>query len=447
MMRTCPAATGQVRKSRPLHLVGTTMKMKNIFAAAALTIAGTTSAFAADPVTLTFYHTRLAFMQPILEGFKKAHPEITINEQAPAENYSAGDQSVIRGMMTGSTPDVYLASYSSIPTLVGVMKDRGETSSLDPLLDKEGKDWQAANYAPAILDLAKVDSQQYAMPFTASLPLLYVNKELVEKAGGSIDQFPTTWDGVIDLAAKISKLGNGVSGIGFSVGGLSDDWYWQMMVMSAGDQMLDAKATGIGYDNKAGLEALRITQDLAVKTGMSVYADPKPAQQQFFAGKIGIVVESPSDLVAYETAIGDRFTMRTVRFPLIDAKKGGLPAGGNALMVFSKDAAKRAAAWEFVKYMTSASVQAEVSKASGYMPVNVQAAKALEGFYAEHPNFQTVFKSMNAAMPWFAYPNNTADGVWKGVAPILDQLQRGKITPEAAMPKIREHVAGVMAAK
>lgn len=446
-MRICPAATGQIRTSRPLHFVGNTMKMKNIFAAAALSLMATAPAFAADSVTLNFYHTRLAFMQPILEGFKKAHPEITINEQAPAENYSAGDQTVLRGMMTGSAPDVYLASYSSIPSLVGVMKDRGEANSLDPMLNKEGKDWQAANYAPAILDLAKVDGQQYAMPFTASLPLLYVNKDLVEKAGGSIDQFPTTWDGVIELAAKISKLGNGVSGIGFSVGGLSDDWYWQMMVMSAGDQMLDAKNTGIGYDNKAGMEALRITQDLAVKTGMSVYADPKPAQQQFFAGKIGMVVESPSDLVAYETAIGDRFTMRTVRFPLIDAQKGGLPAGGNALMVLSKDAAKRAAAWEFVKYMTSASVQAEVSKASGYMPVNIQAAKALEGFYADHPNFQTVFKSVNAAMPWFAYPNNTADAVWKGVAPVLDQLQRGKITPEAAMPKIREHVAGVMAAK
>ncbi|WP_286202903.1 ABC transporter substrate-binding protein [Rhizobium lusitanum] len=423
------------------------MKMKAILAAAALTLVGTAPAYAADSVTLNFYHTQLPFMQSILEGFKKAHPEITINDQAPAANYSAGDQSVIRGMMTGSAPDVYLVSYSSLPTIAGVMKDRGETQSLDSMLAKEGNDWQTANYAPAILDLAKVRGEQYAMPFTASLPLLYVNKELVEKAGGNVDRFPTTWDGVIDLAAKISKLGNGVQGIGFSVGGLSDDWYWQMMVMGAGDQMLDAKNSGIGYDDKAGLEALRITQDIAVKTGMSVYADPKPAQQQFFAGKIGMVVESPSDLVAYETAIGDRFTMRTVRFPLIDAKKGGLPAGGNALMVLAKDAAKRAAAWEFVKYMTSAAVQADVSKASGYMPVNVQTAKALEGFYAEHPNFQTVFKSMNAAMPWFAYPNNTADDVWKGVAPILDQLQRGKITPDAALPKIREHVAGVMAAQ
>jgi multiple sugar transport system substrate-binding protein len=421
------------------------MTMKTILTAAALTLLGTAPVLAADSVTLTFYHRQLPFMQSILEGFKKAHPDIVINDQAPAANYSVGDQTVIRGMMTSSAPDVYLASYSSLATIAGVMKDRGEAQSLDAMLTKEGKDWQAANYAPAILDLAKVDGEQYAMPFTASLPLLYVNKELVEKAGGNVDQFPTTWDGVIELAAKISKLEDGVQGIGFSVGGLSDDWYWQMMVMGAGDPMLNAKGDGIGYDDKAGLEALRITQDMAVKTGMTVYADPKPVQQQFFAGKTGMVVESPSDLVAYETAIGDRFTMRTVRFPLIDAEKGGLPAGGNALMILTQDAAKRAAAWEFVKYMTSADVQAEVSKASGYMPVNVQTAKALEGFYAEHPNFQTVFKSMDAAMAWFAYPNNTADGVWKGVAPVLDQLQRGKITPEAALPMIRDHVAGVMA--
>lgn len=423
------------------------MKVTNLLAAAALTIAGTTSAYAADPVTLNFFHSRLAFMEPILKGFKEAHPDIVINEQAPAENYSAADQSVIRGMMTNSAPDVYLSSYSSLPTIVGVMQDRGEATPLNSLFAKQGADWQTANYAPAVLDLAKVDGKQFAVPFTASLPLLYVNKELVEKAGGKVDNFPTSWDGVIELAAKISALGNGVSGIGFSVGGLSDDWYWQMMVMGAGDHMLNDKATGIGYDNDAGMKALRITQDMATKTGMSIYADPKPAQQQFFAGKIGMVVKSPSDLVAYETAIGDRFTMRTVRFPLIDAKKGGLPAGGNALMILTRDEAKRAAAWEFIKYMTSPQVQAEVSKASGYMPTNVQTAKVLESFYAAHPNFQTVFKSMDAAMPWFAYPNNTAPDVWRGVAPILDQLQRGKITPEAAMPKLREHVASVMAAK
>jgi multiple sugar transport system substrate-binding protein len=52
---------------------------------------------------------------------------------------------------------------------------------------------------------------------------------------------------------------------------------------------------------------------------------------------------------------------------------------------------------------------------------------------------------MDAAAPWFAYPNNTAPDIWKGVAPVIDQLQRGKVTPEEAMPKLREHVASVLA--
>jgi len=110
------------------------MKMKAILTAAALTLVATAPVFAADSVTLNFYHTQLPFMQSILDGFKKAHPEIVINDQAPAANYSAGDQSVIRGMMTGSAPDVYLASYSSLPTIAGIMKDRGEAQSLVAML-------------------------------------------------------------------------------------------------------------------------------------------------------------------------------------------------------------------------------------------------------------------------------------------------------------------------
>ncbi len=424
------------------------MKKTPILAAATLACAmsGTLAApaLAQDKVTLTFSHTNLPFLQSVVDGFTKSHPDIEIVDQAPAENYSAGDQAVIRGLMTNSAPDLYLASYSSIKSLADILQDRGRAVPLDPFLQAEGNGWAADNHAEAVLALGQVEGTQYAMPFTASLPLVYVNADLVAQAGGDMADFPADWDGLIDLAAQISELGDDTTGISFSVGGLSDDWYWQMMVMAAGEDMLNADESGIGYDNAAGMEALRITRDMATKTGMSVYATPTPAQQQFFAGKVGMVIQSPSDLVAYQTAVGDRFEMRTERFPMIDPE-GGLPSGGNALMILSEDEAKQAAAWEFVKYMTGAQAQAEVSKASGYMPTNKHAAEALADFYEENPNFQTVFNSMDAAAPWFAYPNNTGGDIWQGVAPVLDQLQRGNLTPEEAMAKLRDHVAAVLA--
>ncbi|WP_180900283.1 ABC transporter substrate-binding protein [Martelella soudanensis] len=422
-------------------------RLKATLAATATLLSLALPAWADEPVTLTFYHPQLPWIGSVIESFNATHTGVVIEDQAPAENYSAGDQNVIRGLMTNSAPDVYLASYSGVPSLASILEDRGLDVSLSGFMEEEGEAWVEQNYADAILSLARVGDEQYAMPFTASLPIVYVNKEMIEAAGGSVDDFPTTWDGVIELAQKVNQLGDGSIGLSFSVGGLSDDWFWQMLVMASGNSMLNAEATGIGFDNAAGMEALRITQDMAVKTDMTVYATPTPATQQFLAGKVGMVVESPSEIVGYGKAIGDRFTMRTVKFPLIDAENGGLPAGGAALMMLAQDEKKQAAAWEFMKYMTSGETQANVSRASGYMPTNKQTAEVLKDFYAENPNFLTAFSEMDAARPWFAYPDNTADDVWKGVAPVLDQLQRGKISPQEAMTMVRDHVTSVMANK
>lgn len=403
----------------------------------------------AGEVTLNFYHSYAStaeFLKPIVADFMKDHPNIKIKLQVPAESYSAANQTVIRGIMTDSLPDVYLPSYSTIKPLIETLKQNGHDVDFSGMLTSEGKDWVDANYSAKLLQLGQVGGKQYAMPFTASLPMLYVNQDLVTKAGGDMNNFPTTWDGVIALAQKINALNAGASGLSFSVGGLSDDWYWQMMVLSTGSGILNKDNTGIAYDNAQGLAALKATQDMAVKTNMTVNTTPEPASQAFFAGKVGMIVGSPSSLTNYTKSVGDRFTLRTEKFPMINPKEGGLPAGGNALVILTKDKDKQAAAWEFIKYLTGPKAQAEVSQATGYMPTNKKSEDVLKDFYAKHPNFQTVFAEMDWAAPWYSYPNNTADDIWKGVAQTLDKLQRNQITPEAALPEIRDHVAKVLAA-
>ena len=325
----------------------------------------------AGEVTLNFYHSYAStaeFLKPIVADFMKDHPNIEIKLQVPAENYAAANQSVIRGIMTDNLPDVYLPSYSTIAPLIETLKQNGRDVDLSGFLAAEGKDWVDANYSSKLLQLGQVGGKQYAMPFTASLPMLYVNQDLVTKAGGDMDNFPTTWDGVIALAQKINALDADVAGLSFSVGGLSDDWYWQMMVLSTGAGILNEDNTGIAYDNAQGLAALKATQDMAVKTNMTVDTTPEPTKQAFFAGKVGIIVGSPSSLTNYTKSVGDRFTLRTMKFPMLDPKDGGLPAGGNALVILAKDKEKQAAAWEFVKYLTGPKAQAEVGQATGYMP-------------------------------------------------------------------------------
>lgn len=426
------------------------MSMAKTLTAAALacSLAGAGVA-QADEVTLNFYHSYAStaeFLKPIVADFMKDHPGIKIKLQVPAENYAAANQTVIRGIMTGNLPDVYLPSYSTIAPLIATLKENGRDIDFSSFLSSETKDWVDTNYSAKLLKLGQVDGKQYAMPFTASLPMLYVNQDLVTKAGGDINNFPATWDGVIALAQKINALGGDTTGLNFSVGGLSDDWYWQMMVLSTGAGILNKENTGIAYDNAQGLAALKATHDMAVKTNMTVDTTAEPAKQGFFAGKVGMIVGSPSSLTNYTKSVGDRFKLRTVKFPMLNPKEGGLPAGGNALVILARDKEKQAAAWEFVKYLTGPKAQAEVSQATGYMPTNKKSEEILKDFYAQNPNFQTVFSEMDWAAPWYSYPNNTADDIWKGVSLTLDKLQRNQITPELALPEIRDHVARVLAA-
>lgn len=43
--------------------------------------------------------------------------------------------------------------------------------------------------------------------------VLYVNPDLVEQAGRSMDDFPTDFDSIIALAAKINALGDNIEGV------------------------------------------------------------------------------------------------------------------------------------------------------------------------------------------------------------------------------------------
>ena len=50
-----------------------------------------------------------------------------------------------------------------------------------------------------------------------------------------------------------------------------------------------------------------------------------------------------------------------------------LPAGGNAAVMFTKDPAAQAAAWQYIAFATGPVAQTIMVKATGYMPTSEQA--------------------------------------------------------------------------
>ena len=73
--------------------------------------------------------------------------------------------------------------------------------------------------------------------------------------------------------------------------------------------------------------------------------------------------------------VNGSFEVGTAYFPSItDDDKGGVSIGGASLwMLDNQDDAKKAATWEFVKYLVSAESQAYWNAQTGYFPVTTAA--------------------------------------------------------------------------
>lgn len=139
-------------------------------------------------------------------AFMAANPDITITLDGPAEGYADGVQRLLRENVAGTAPDVAYVGLNRWR----ILEDRGLTQTLDDFLPE---DPQAAGYTPALLSLGQYEGAQHALGTSASTMVLYVGPDLVEQAGGSMEDFPTDFDGIIALAAKIDALGDVIEGV------------------------------------------------------------------------------------------------------------------------------------------------------------------------------------------------------------------------------------------
>ncbi len=417
----------------------TCLKLTAASGAVMLLLPPTRQAKAAS-VTLEVYYANpsfATFYEQIAQNFMKLNPDVAVQFRAPAPTYDVAQQTMLRQAITNQLPDINFPSFNFFPELVTALVKRDQIMDLGPLLAKEGADFIKANYRQNTLDLAKVDGKQYGLAFNASLPIGYVNADLVRKGGGDPDHMPMDWVATMELAKKIRAIGNGVNGAGFSAQVWPDDWLWQAIILQGGARMLDASGKKVGYDGPVGLAALKMLRAFVTEAGMPLI-DFDQAREAFVAGKTGIYFDTPARLKQVSDLVGSRFVLKTSRFPVEDKAKGGLPTGGNAGIVMSKDPAKQKAAWEYLKFMTGPEAQSIVAKATGYMPLNDRATGAdyLKPFYDANPNFATVATEVDLALPWAGYPGGNSVRIWRAQRDVINAVMSGQVTPEEGLKQI-----------
>jgi multiple sugar transport system substrate-binding protein len=408
-------------------------KIRNAVAAVAMAVAATLSgATARAETTLTVHYPMPGFfkavMDTISQKFMAENPDVKIVFATPSPTYEDGLQLILREAGTADLPDVSFVGLNRLRLL----SERGIVMDLQPLIAREG-DMEKLGFTDHILALARWGDRQAGLAFATSNPIMYMNADLVRKAGGDPDHPPKTWDEVIALGGRIKALGEGDAGIDFRW--QSDDWMFSALLFGGGGTMLSPDEKKVTFDGPAGQAAFALIARMVKEGGMPAFTKPA-GEQAFVAGKVGLAFQTTGALRNTIDNVGRKFELRTATLPLLDPKDGHLPTGGNAVVILTKDPAKVEAAWRFAKFAAGPYGASVVVPGTGYVPNNALAASSpqyLGDFYATHPLYRAALDQMDRMIPWYSFPGANSVRVTQAIVDNLSRVVDGQAAPDAAL--------------
>jgi len=351
---------------------------------------------ASGPVTIRFWHSMaddagIAFDEYVKEfnAGPGAAKQITVEAvfQGQYADATAKLRPLLQTGQINTLPDVmqidatgvidYLNTDYAFTVDDALAADR--SYDLKQIMDAPLKAW---NYG----------GRQLGLPVSASTTVMYYNKSLLDAAG--IRNPPTSFEEIIEVSRRLPPVNsNNQKLTAFAQQPntpLLANWIGQIPGRGAGASYVvdkrngrDGNAAKLVCDTEGTLLTfLRAWKSLYTSGALLDVSDS--LSNLFLTQQIAFFTYSTSALTGLLNQIGGRFELGCTYFPRVNsAAKYGAAVSGSALFMFNKgDKAKTAAAWEFVKFMCSANIQARLGAATGYTPVNLASAK--EKTYTDH---------------------------------------------------------------
>ena len=353
-------------------------------------------------IKLTYWHFLGGQMgkrhETLVAEFNKANPDIEVESLYSGNAWTMRDK-LLAAVAGKQPPDVSMIDQFWAAQLAST----GAIIKMQTLIDgADGIDKADVNKTAWMT--ATVDGEIWTMPYAMSNIVLYYNKDMFKAVGLDPNKPPTTWGELVDYAKKLTRDVNGDGkidewGLSFPItANTGTVYYYITFLWQAGGELYNADYTKAVFNSPAGVEALQFWMDLVHKHGVVPLAPPA---EGFTVGRIAMELASSSTL---ETRQGKcKFPIGVAHIPAGKNKVTGV--GGNNLAIFKNTSAKEAAAWKFVKWMTSAEMNLKWSTMTGYTPLrdSVVNSQGYKDYLKANPEVATMAAQMAVARP---RPNN-----------------------------------------
>ena len=405
-----------------------------ITAVAAALLAMTVSAQA--PVEISFYYP-VAVGGPITKiidkfaaDFEKENPGIKVHP-IYSGTYQDSITKALTAVKSNDAPAMSVLLSTDMYTLI----DEDAIVPWDPLIKTaEDRAWLQGFY-PAFMENSQTGGKTWGIPFQRSTIVLYYNKEMFKEAGLDPNHPPETWKEMAEYAQKLTKRdasgkvtqwGVQIPSSGFPY------WLFQGLTTENGVQLMNAAGTETYYDKPAVIEAVQYWVDLTSK----YKAHPEgivewgTTPKDFFERKVAMMWTTTGNLTNVRS--NAKFDFGVAMLPA--NKRRGSPTGGGNFYLFKQaKPEQQAAAFKFVKWITSPARAAQWGIDTGYVAVRPDAWETpeMKKYVAEFPPAAVARDQLQFAVAELSTHDNQR--VTKALNDGLQAALTGSKTPDQAM--------------
>lgn len=352
-----------------------------------------------QPVNLTFWHSASdeagVLMDKYISDFNASNP-YGITVKGIYQGQYADATTLLKTLLSAENyselPDVMQMDATGKMTYV----HSGKAFTTQDALAAYPQPGFLEDYLPTALTNWQFAGTQLGLPFATSTTVTYYNADLLSAAG---------WDKAPDTFADISALYADLTAAGRTEKVLQTipnsptlaNWLGQLGSYLVNNRNgADGVATALDCVDSGALETFLTAWKAMYDNGALL--NEGSSSDLFISGGVAVMTGSSSNVHSILTKVDGAFEVGVAPYLRVneDAAYGAGVSGSCVVMFDSGDSLRKAAAWEFVKYLTSAEVQADFAAGTGYVPAHKGAmdTAVYQDLIAQYPQYAVAYQQL-----------------------------------------------------
>lgn len=318
-------------------------------------------------------------------------------------NYSETLNAAIAAFRAGKHPDILMVYEVGTATM---MSAKGAIKPVYEVMADAGEPFDPDTYLPAVTGYyTTTDGKMLSLPYNSSSPVLYLNQDLLAKAGLDPALRPKTWPEVDEVLRKLKA-----AGVECPMTTAWQSWIHLENLSAYHNVPFATQANGFaGTDAKLVFNSEVPVAHISkmgewAKDGLFIYTGRRnEGGARFRSGECALFTESSAGYAGVKAEAKFPFTVTNLPYwPDVAGAPQNTIIGGASLWVMAgKKPETYKGVAKFMTFLSSPPVQAKWHQQTGYVPITAAAYELTkqQGFYDENPGTDIAILQMTAKPP------------------------------------------------